>query len=178
MQKVQENITAHLSDEAYELAFNLIVKAYGERMYWHIRRLVTAHEDANDVLQNTYIKIWKGLANFKQQSAVYTWVYRIATNEALSFIRSQKNTSTHDADEHSIFTNLQADVYFDGDQIQAKFHAAIATLPPKQRAVFTTRYFEELTYEQMSEIFQTSVGALKASYHHAVKKIELSLKAD
>lgn len=173
---MQEFIIQQLGEEKYEAAFNAIVKTYSQRLYWHIRRLVIAHDDANDVLQNTFIKIWRGLPKFRQDSAVYTWVYRIATNEALSFLRSKKENLHFDAVTHTLSANLEADVFFNGDQIQAKLYQALDTLPPKQQAVFNARYFEELSYAEMSAVFNTSEGALKASYHHAVKKIETYLK--
>jgi RNA polymerase sigma-70 factor (ECF subfamily) len=161
-----------LTQNKTEAAFNLIVKSYSKRLYWHVRRLVLDHDDADDVVQNTFIKIWKGLPNFRQDSNVYTWVYRIATNEALSFLRSKKENTRFEDVEYSMSQNLEADAFFDGDAAQASLVAAVATLPEKQRAVFNLRYFEEMSYAEMSSVFDTSEGALKASYHHAVKKIE------
>lgn len=175
---MQEHIAQNLSEKKYEAAFNNIVKAYSQRLYWHIRRLVLAHDDADDVLQNTYIKIWRALPNFRQDSNIYTWLYRIATNESLSFLRAKKENTRFDAVEFSISQNLEADAFFDGDKAQAKLYEAVATLPDKQRAVFNARYFDEMSYAEMSAVFETSEGALKASYHHAVKKIETYLKDD
>jgi RNA polymerase sigma-70 factor (ECF subfamily) len=143
-------------------------------LYWHIRKIVIDHDDTDDVLQNTFIKIWKGLEGFKGDSQLYTWLYRIATNEALTFLRQkqkQNTTSLHPI-EYSLSKSLESDVYFKGDAIQLKLQQAILTLPEKQRIVFNLRYFDEMPYEQMSEVLETSVGALKASYHLAAKKIE------
>jgi RNA polymerase sigma-70 factor (ECF subfamily) len=165
-------ISTLLTQNKTEEAFNLIVKSYSQRLYWHVRRLVLDHDDADDVVQNTFIKIWKGLPNFRQDSNVYTWIYRIATNEALSFLRSKKENTRFEDVEYSLSQNLEADAFFDGDAAQASLVAAVATLPEKQRAVFNLRYFEEMSYAEMSAVFDTSEGALKASYHHAVKKIE------
>jgi RNA polymerase sigma-70 factor (ECF subfamily) len=165
-------IIALLQQNKTEPAFNLIVKSYSQKVYWHVRRLVLDHDDADDVVQNTFIKIWKGLPNFRQDSAIYTWIYRIATNEALSFLRSKKENTRFGDVEYSLSHNLEADAFFDGDAAQQTLQAAVATLPEKQRAVFNLRYFEEMSYAEMSAVFDTSEGALKASYHHAVKKIE------
>jgi len=156
-------------------AFNLIVRKYQKRIYWHIRRIVIDHDDADDVVQNTFIKVWKGLDNFKEDSQLFTWLYRIATNESLTFLKQKKahlNVSFGDV-EYSLSNSLTSDNYFNGDQIQKKLQLAILTLPEKQRIVFNMKYFEEMKYEEMSQVLETSVGALKASYHHAVKKIEL-----
>ena len=157
-----------------EPAFTRIIKKYQEKLYWHIRRMVVDHEDANDVLQNMFIKVWKNLDNFREDSQLYTWLYRIATNESLSFIEQQKKRSSVSlSDEESHLSNkLQADKYFDGNKLEWKLQLAIQQLPEKQRAVFNLRYFDEMPYEEMSRVLETSEGALKASYHHAVKKIE------
>lgn len=156
-----------------EKAFEAIVDTYQERLYWHIRRMVLSHDNADDVLQNTFIKIWKGLASFRGDSKVYTWLYRIATNEALSFLKANK-TETVDFDkvEYSQSHDLQSDVYYNGDEIHAKLMEALETLPEKQKLVFNLKYFDEMKYEEMSDVLGTSVGALKASYHHAVNKIK------
>lgn len=175
---MHQSIHDKLTSKRFDEAFNLIVKTYNERLYWHIRRMVVSHDDADDVLQNTFIKIWKGLPKFRQDANIYTWLYRIATNESLTFLR-QKKENTRFADvEFSLSQNLEADVFFDGDEAQKKLQLAIAALPEKQRAVFNLKYFDEMKYNDMSEILSTSVGALKASYHHAVKKIEEFLKDD
>lgn len=155
-------------------AFNGIIKKYQKRVYWHIRRIVINHDDADDVTQNTFIKAWKGLDNFKEDSQLFTWLYRIATNESLTFLKQKKahlNVSFGDV-EYALGNSLSDDNYFQGDEIQKKLQLAILTLPEKQRIVFNLKYFEEMKYEEMSQALETSVGALKASYHHAVKKIE------
>jgi len=155
-------------------ALSALISKYQQKLYWHIRKIVIDHDDADDVLQNTFIKIWKGLEGFKGDSQLYTWLYRIATNEALTFLKQkqkQNTTSLHPI-EYSLSKSLESDVYFKGDAIQLKLQQAILTLPEKQRIVFNMRYFDEMPYEQMSEVLETSVGALKASYHLAAKKIE------
>ncbi|MCA6436420.1 MAG: RNA polymerase sigma factor [Bacteroidota bacterium] len=157
-----------------EQALSALISKYQQKLYWHIRKIVIDHDDTDDVLQNTFIKIWKGLEGFKGDSQLYTWLYRIATNEALTFLRQkqkQNTTSLHPI-EYSLSKSLESDVYFKGDAIQLKLQQAILTLPEKQRIVFNMRYFDEMPYEQMSEVLETSVGALKASYHLAAKKIE------
>lgn len=155
-------------------ALEELINKYQQRLYWHIRKIVINHDDADDVLQTTFIKIWKGLDNFKEESQLFTWVYRIATNESISFLRQKqkRNTSSIHPIEYELSKNLESDVYFTGDEIQLKLQQAILTLPEKQRIVFNMRYFDETPYEQMSEVLETSVGALKASYHIAAKKIE------
>lgn len=155
-------------------ALSALISKYQQKLYWHIRKIVIDHDDTDDVLQNTFIKIWKGLEGFKGDSQLYTWLYRIATNEALTFLKQkqkQNTTSLHPI-EYSLSKSLESDVYFKGDAIQLKLQQAILTLPEKQRIVFNMRYFDEMPYEQMSEVLETSVGALKASYHLAAKKIE------
>jgi RNA polymerase sigma-70 factor (ECF subfamily) len=157
-----------------EVAFTHIIKKYQERLYWHIRRMVVEHENANDVLQNVFIKVWKGLANFREDSQLYTWLYKIATNESLTFIASQnKRKSISISDEESNLSNkIVADQHFDANKIEWKLQLAIQKLPEKQRVVFLLRYYDEMPYGEMSAVLETSEGALKASYHHAVKKIE------
>ena len=157
-----------------ETAFTAIIKKYQEKLYWHIRRMVVDHEDANDVLQNMFIKVWKNLDNFREDSQLYTWLYRIATNESLTFIEQQKKRSSVSlsGEEGSLTNKLHADKDFDGNKLEWKLQLAIQQLPEKQKAVFNLRYFEEMPYEEMSRVLETSEGALKASYHHAVKKIE------
>ncbi len=155
-------------------ALSHLINKYQQRLYWHIRKIVIDHDDSDDVLQNTFIKVWKGLENFKAESQLYTWLYRIATNEALSLLRQKqkKQTASIHPIEYELSKNLESDHYFTGDEIQLKLQQAILTLPEKQRLVFNMRYYDEMPYEQMSEILETSVGALKASYHIAAKKIE------
>lgn len=157
-----------------EAGYTRIIKKYQEKLYWHIRRMVVEHEDANDVLQNMFIKVWKGLENFREDSQLYTWLYRIATNESLSFLEQQKKRSAVSLSdvESGLSNKLQADKNFDANKLEWKLQAAIQQLPEKQRAVFNLRYYDEMPYEKMSRVLETSEGALKASYHHAVKKIE------
>ena len=161
-----------------DLAFHTVVKDYQERLYWHIRKIVISHEDADDILQNTFVKAWRSIGNFREESSLYTWLYRIATNESLTFINSNKRKSFSPMNDTSEFlmNNLISDPYIEGDEIQLKLQEAILKLPEKQRLVFNMKYFDEMKYEQMSEILDTSVGALKASYHHAAKKIEEYVK--
>jgi len=157
-----------------ERAFTAIIKKYQEKLYWHIRRMVVQHEDANDVLQNMFIKVWNGLENFREDSQLYTWLYRIATNESLTFLQQQKKRSSVslDNEESTISRKIKADEHFDANKLEWKLQLAIEKLPEKQRAVFNLRYYEEMPYEEMSKVLETSEGALKASYHHAVRKIE------
>ena len=157
-----------------EPAFTAIIKKYQEKLYWHIRRMVVQHEDANDVLQNMFIKVWKGLENFREDSQLYTWLYRIATNESLTFLEQQKKRSAISlSDEDSGLSNkVKASEHFDGNKLEWKLQLAIQQLPDKQRAVFSLRYYDEMPYQEMSKVLDTSEGALKASYHHAAKKIE------
>ncbi len=157
-----------------EQGFTGIIKKYQEKLYWHIRRMVVDHEDANDVLQNLFIKVWKGLENFREDSRLYTWLYRIATNECLSFIEQQKRKASVSMDEvgEVLSNKVKADSNFDANKLEWKLQLAIQQLPEKQRVVFNLRYYDEMPYEEMSRILDTSEGALKASYHHAAKKIE------
>ena len=163
-----------------ESAFSMLVNKYQRKLYWHIRKMVIDHDDTDDVLQNTFIKTWKGLDGFKNESALFTWLYRIATNEALTFLRKKQkeNTQSIHPIEYQLSKSLESDNYFKGDQIQLKLQQAILSLPEKQRIVFNLRYYEEMPYEEMSEVLDTSVGALKASYHHAAKKVEEFLLAN
>jgi len=160
-----------------EQAFRKLVSAYGQRLYWHIRKMVLDHDDADDVLQNTFIKVYKNIGNFKEDSKLYTWLYRIATNEAINFInkRSRRAMVTSEEVQQQALDKLEADVYFEGDQIQLALQKAIATLPERQRLVFNMKYFDDLTYEELSEILDVTVGGLKSSYHLAVKKIKAHL---
>ncbi|HEY4063265.1 MAG TPA: sigma-70 family RNA polymerase sigma factor [Puia sp.] len=157
-----------------EKAFTAIIKKYQEKLYWHIRRMVVEHEDANDVLQNVFIRVWNGLENFREDSQLYTWLYRIATNECLSYLDQQKRKSSLSFDEmeSGLSNKIVADKFFDPNKLEWKLQLAIQQLPEKQRVVFTLRYYDEMPYEEMSRVLDTSEGALKASYHHAVKKIE------
>ena len=157
-----------------EKGFRIIVDRYSSKLYWHIRRLVILHEDADDALQNTFINAWKNLGGFRNESSLYTWLYSIATNEALTMINKRKKNNTLSLDElGNVFSSsLEGNTWFDGDEAEVKLQNAMLILPEKQRIVFNLRYFDEMPYEDMSHVLNTSVGALKASYHHAVKKIE------
>ncbi len=170
-----------LKDESTkELAFKELVSSYKERLYWHIRNMVKSHDDTDDILQNTFIKVYRNIHGFKGDSKLFSWMYRIATNEALTFITQNskhKHLTTEEFQQQAI-SNLKADVYFEGTEIQLKLQQAITTLPHKQQLVFNMRYFEDIKYREMSEILETSEGALKASYHIAVKKIEEYLTQD
>lgn len=163
-----------LEEKTQREAFSSLVQSYSERLYWQIRKIVISHDDANDVLQNTFIKVWTNIDNFRGDSKLTTWLYKIAINESITFINKQRQQQNIPIDDNDNFleTKLEGDSYFDGDEAQLKLQKAILTLPDKQRIVFNLKYFEEMKYEQMSEVLETSVGALKASYHHAVKKIE------
>lgn len=158
-----------------ESAFTQLVRTYQERLYWHIRRLVVHHEDANDVMQNVWIRVWKGLEGFRADSQLYTWLYRIATNECLSYLEQQKRKGSVSLDQEggaNLSEKIRADQHFDAEKAEWKLQLAIQELPEKQRLVFTLRYYDEMPYEEMSRVLDTSEGALKASYHHAVKKVE------
>lgn len=164
--------------ESQAKAFEVLVNTYKERLYWHIRRIVLDHDDADDVLQNTFIKVYKNIDSFKGESKLYSWMYRIATNESLTFSKqkSRKMGVGNEELKTRMVERLESDVYFEGDEIQLKLQKALATLPDKQKLVFTMKYFQEMKYEEISEVLETSVGALKTSYHLAVKKIEAYLK--
>jgi RNA polymerase sigma factor (sigma-70 family) len=171
-------LTAFRHEESKERAFTAILKKYSERLYWHIRRLVINHDDTHDVLQNVSIKAWKALADFREEAHLYTWLYRIATNESLSFLEAQKRRATLSLSDHesALEQKLVAEKGYDARKIEWKLQQAIQSLPEKQRVVFNLRYYDEMPYEQMSEVTGTSIGALKASYHHAVKKVEAFFK--
>jgi RNA polymerase sigma-70 factor (ECF subfamily) len=161
-------------------AFNLLVLKYQERLYWHIRKIVISHDDSDDVLQNTFIKAFEGLERFREDASLYTWLYRIATNESLTFLKKKSRRGFLPIGDNMEYLekNLESDEYFNGEEIQMKLQKAIIRLPEKQRLVFNMKYFEEMKYEEISEILNTSVGALKASYHHAIKKLEKYLMED
>lgn len=159
--------------ETQRKAFEMVVRTYSERLYWQVRRIVISHEDANDVMQNVMLKAWTNLDSFRQHSRISTWLYRIAINESLDFIRKKHNEtqSIDDNDSNQVAIQLMADPYFDGDETEAQLQQAIAQLPDVQRTVFNLRYYDNMKYSEMSKILETSEGALKASYHIAVKKI-------
>ena len=167
----EEELVRQLQDKSLQrAAFARVVSIYSEPIYWQIRRIVLSHDDANDLLQNTFIKAWTNLDAFRGDSKISTWLYRIAINESLNFVQKQKNHFSLDEDS-SVVDFLMSDEFFDGDELQAQLQEVIARLPEKQRLVFQMKYFRDMKYEEISEILGTSVGALKATYHHAVKKI-------
>ncbi len=174
----QELLALFSNAATREQGFTQLVKKYQEKIYWHIRRMVIDHADADDVLQNTLIKIWKGLENFREESQLFTWLYRIATNETLSFLAKQQRKATQSLDEmsDSLANKVKADLHFNANQLEWRLQLAIQELPEKQRLVFHLRYYNAMPYEEMSKVLDTSEGALKASYHHAAKKIEEFIK--
>lgn len=169
----KELLSLLMDPESRNRAFRFLVEKYQERIYWHVRKMVYQHDDANDIVQDTFVKAYKAMDNFKGQATLYTWLYRIATNESLTFLKKAKRVQKGTLEAAS---QLASDPYFDGEHAQFLLQKSLATLPDKQRMVFNMRYFEEMPYQQISEILGTSVGALKANFHHAVKKIEQSLK--
>lgn len=161
-----------------ESGFKTLMRLYQEKLYWHIRSILKSHEDSNDVLQNTFLKAYKNINQFKIDSKFYTWIYRIATNESLNFLNKRKRKAMATLEEHEyLIENLNAEQEIDGDKAQRVLQMALDRLPDKQKIVFQMKYFEEMNYKDMSEILDTSVGALKASFHHAVKKIEAFVKS-
>jgi RNA polymerase sigma-70 factor (ECF subfamily) len=170
----KELVQLFLEGDNPNYAFNLIVRQYRERLYWHIRKIVISHDDTDDVLQNTFIKAWSALPEFRGDSQLFTWLYRIATNESLTFLKKKRTKfllPLVDV-ERQLSNSIEEDPYFNGDALQKKLQKAVLKLPEKQRIVFNMRYYDEMKYEEISEVLGTSVGALKASYHHAVQKIE------
>lgn len=155
-------------------AFSLLLNKYQQKIYWHIRRMVINHDDTDDLVQDVFVKVWKNLGNFRSDSQLYTWIYRIATNESITFLNKQKRQNNTPLDEVSseVVESLIEPSYFNGTEIQLKLHRAIQTLPEKQKLIFNMKYFDDMKYEEISEVLCTSVGALKASFHIAVKKIE------
>ena len=180
MQDEKDFIQELLNPKTQNIAFKKLLLDYQRPLYNHIRNIVLNHDDADDVLQNTFVKVFQYLKDFKGESKLFSWMYRIATNEAITFInqKAKRNGTTNEAMQTKIVDNLKADTYFDGNEIEIKLQKAVALLPEKQRLVFKMKYYEELKYEELSEILGTSVGALKASYHHAVKKIEEFVKTN
>ncbi len=170
----QELIEKLAREDTRDFAFNQLVRKYQERIYWHVRKMVLDHDDTDDVVQEVFIKVWKNLHRFRQDAKLYTWIYRIATNECLNFLKKKKRTSLVPLSDYQevLVSKLDMSVQIDGDAIQLKLQRALLTLPDKQRLVFNMKYFDDMKYDEIAEITSTSVGALKASYHHAVKKIE------
>ena len=178
----REIISLCLSESTREQGFRYIVSIYTKKIYWHVRRMVGDHDDANDIVQNCFIKAWKGLANFREDSKLYTWLYRIATNEAINFLNDRHRklvvpvSAGEENDESAYGSQLQNEPWLDSEEVQKNLQAAIDSLPAKQKQVFVMRYYDEMKYEEMEEVLGTSMGALKASFHHAVKKIENYLR--
>lgn len=174
----KEILRLHRVEMDKNKAFRLLVSTYKKRLYYHIRRIVIRHDHADDVTQNTFIKVFSALDSFKGESKLYSWLYRIATNEALNFVQREARFKGSDIEEiqYRLGESLHGDPLYSGDAIQMKLQQALLTLPEKQRVVFNLKYFEGMKYNDMSEVLETSVGSLKASYHHAVKKIELYIK--
>ena len=160
--------------QTQDIAFRQLMTQYKERLYWHIRKIVISHDDADDVLQNTFIKVYRNIDKFNAESKLYSWMYRIATNESITFINKRAKINNIDISEmqYKLAESLEADVYYDGNEMQLKLQKAVASLPQKQQLVFNMKYFDDMKYQEISDVLETSVGALKASYHHAVKKIE------
>jgi RNA polymerase sigma-70 factor (ECF subfamily) len=178
-QTSEEDIKQLIHSDA-EKAFRMIIDMYGSKLYWHIRRIVIIHDDADDALQNTFINAWKNIGSFRNESSLFTWLYSIATNEALTLLRKREKESSIRLDDLESFFSVSAEgsSWFDGEEASARLQNAILKLPEKQRVVFNMKYFSDMSYEEMSEVLGTSVGALKASYHHAVKKIEKFIQND
>ncbi len=176
----REILDAFKEPKKRELAFRELVEAYQERVYWHVRKMVIVHDDANDVTQDVFIKVYKNLGGFRESSQLFTWIYRIATNEAISYIKKKQRKQAQSLDDvhHELENYLSSGHHFSGDEIQLRLQQSLLKLPEKQRLVFNMKYFDDLKYDQIAEITGTSVGALKASYHLAVKKLEQDLKED
>ena len=174
--KDRELVTLFFVEGKQHQAFRYIVQTYSERLYWHIRRIVRIHQDADDVLQNTFIKVWSKLSTFEGKSSLYSWMYRIALNEALNHLKKNQKYSLDDPEEFAQL--LEADPYFDGDEAYVHFLSLVDQLPEKQKLVFQMKYFEKMKYEEIVDLLGGTVGSLKASYHHAVKKLEEKLKED
>ncbi len=173
--KTDINLISALKDNKQkDIAFKKLLDMYQKRLYWHIRKMVLIHEDTNDVLQNTFLKVYKNIVNFKGNSSIHTWMYRIAYNESINFLKEKQKRLKLNLEEVNIkiLEELKEDVYFEGDQIQFKLQEALLKLPEKQKQVFVMKYYDDLKFKEISEITGTSEGALKASYHHAIKKIE------
>jgi len=170
----EEILSKFRNEKTRDAAFNMLLKKYQQKIYWHVRRMVIDHDDADDLVQDVFIKVWKNLPGFRNDAQLYTWMYRIATNECITFLnkKKQKNNISLDEIDYELADTLADSTYFNGEQAQMKLQQAILTLPDKQRLVFNMKYFDDMKYEEMSDVLGTSVGALKASFHLAVKKIE------
>jgi len=176
-----DNLIGRLKDPKQKrLAFHELVTIYREKLYWHIRKIVISHDDTDDILQNVFVKVWNNIDTFREESSLYTWLFRIATNEALTFLSKQRRKRIFfvESEEDYLLTQLEADEYFDGDEIQKKLMCQVLKLPKKQRLVFNMKYFDGMKFTEIAEVLNLTTGALKASYHHACKKIEEGLKKD
>lgn len=173
-----EILTLIADPKQLDRGFKYLMVKYQEPLYWHIRRMVKSHEDTDDVLQNTFIKVYKNIKRFESKSKLFTWLYKIATNESITFLNKRKKKRTESIDEQSSLNNMATSDSVDGDELMLKLNRAISILPTKQKLVFNMRYYDEMTYDQISAVLGTSVGGLKASYHHAVKKIESFIKEE
>lgn len=180
MENLDDDYIIHLfhDEKREEEAFRLLVNKYKERLYWHIRKIVISHEDSDDILQNVFVKIWQGLKEFRLESKLYTWMYRIATNEALNFLSEKRRKVHGNSDEISgaLENTLESDPFFSGDEIQKELQKAVLRLSDRQRLIFNMKYFDDMSYDDMSQVLEVAVGTLKATYHNAVKKIEAILK--
>jgi RNA polymerase sigma factor (sigma-70 family) len=178
--KDKDLISALKLEGKKDIAFQLLVKTYQQRLYWHIRKIVINHDDADDLMQNVFIKVWKNIDNFREDSSLFTWLFRIATNESLSFLQQKKrrNILSIDGVSDYLVETFESDAHFEGDELQKRLQIAVLQLPEKQRLVFNMKYYDEMKYEEIAVILKTSVGALKASYHHAVKKIEAHFEGE
>ena len=174
----EEIIQLFHSEKGEENAFRALVKEYGERLYWHIRKIVICHEDANDILQNVFLKIWKGIREFRYEAKLYTWMYKVATNEAINFLNEKRRKPYGHSEELSVMleNQLESDAYFCGDDIQRELQKAVLQLSERQRLIFNMKYYDDMKYEDIAEILDVAVGTLKATYHTAMKKIEESLR--
>ena len=180
MNEMDDNEIVRLfhSEKGEEQAFRILVEKYSQRLYWHIRKIVISHEDSDDVLQETFVKVWQGLKEFRQESRLFTWMYRVATNEAINFLAEKSRRPYGNSQEITpmLENQLESDIFFNGDDIQRELQRAVLKLPEKQRIVFNMKYFEDMKYEDMAEVRNVAVGTLKATYHNAVKKIEESMR--
>ena len=174
----EEIIELFHSERGEDQAFRMLIKEYGERLYWHIRKIVISHEDSNDILQNVFVKIWKGIEEFRYEAKLFTWMYKVATNEAINFLNEKRRKPYGNSEEITVMmeNRLESDPYFDGDDIQRELQKAVLRLSERQRLIFNMKYYDDMKYEDMAEILNVAVGTLKATYHMAVKKIEESLK--
>jgi RNA polymerase sigma-70 factor (ECF subfamily) len=170
----QELLEMYRNEDSRNMSLHCLIGQYQQKLYWHIRKIIIDHDDSNDVLQNTFIKVWKGMEHFKEESKLYTWLYRIATNESISFLRQKQRTGTVSIDtvENQLSRSLESDPYYKGDEIQLKLQKAILTLSERQRIIFNMRYYDEMPYEEMSEILDTTSVTLRTTYHQAAKKVE------